>query len=105
MKTYLACFFLLFTSLFLVTQKSFAGEVLHKPCPFSCRTLGIDKKYCKDWKDKRPLGECYVEIEPNAKGNMSEITYPCPLSCAMLKIPKSRCKDWKNEEKKCVVQF
>lgn len=28
------------------------------PCPMSCRTLGIDKKHCRDWREG---DTCYVE--------------------------------------------
>lgn len=28
------------------------------PCPLSCRTLGIDKRHCKDWREG---DTCYVE--------------------------------------------
>lgn len=34
------------------------GYLMSRDCPFSCRTEGIDKKHCKDW---RVGNRCYVE--------------------------------------------
>ena len=34
------------------------GLVTARPCPHSCKTMGLDKKYCKDWKRGNV---CYVE--------------------------------------------
>lgn len=55
------CAFLLVSLLVLgcVNEEAQAIDGLRVgPCPMSCRTLGIDKRYCRDW---RQGNTCYVE--------------------------------------------
>jgi len=78
------------------------AEVTSRPCPYSCKSLGIKKKKCKDWKEGNT---CYVQDlrkkSGKRKGNVS--SKPCPHSCASAGIPKRKCKDWK-EGNTCYVQ-
>jgi len=34
------------------------AEITFKPCPYTCRTEGIPKKQCKDWKES---GMCFID--------------------------------------------
>lgn len=49
------------TSSFIDAAPAYAdrrGEVTSRPCPYSCRTQGIPKKDCKDW---RQGNVCFIE--------------------------------------------
>jgi hypothetical protein len=51
------------------------AEVTSKPCPHSCRTMGIDKQHCRDWREG---SMCFVDnlaapssgSQPNADQQM-----------------------------------
>ncbi len=72
------------------------GNVRSAPCPFSCKTQGISKAQCKDWRH----GDiCFVEdlrgggATTGTGGRVSSSR--CPHSCATLGIPKAQCRDWR----------
>ena len=88
------------------------GQVSSGPCPLSCKSLGIPKKVCRDWREG---GTCYVEDlrnrpssdhadnQPpaNKKGHVT--VSPCPHSCQTRGIPKNICRDWR-EGNACYVE-
>jgi len=43
------------------------------PCPMSCRTLGIDKRHCKDWREGNT---CYVEDTRYSGGGANRPSRP-----------------------------
>ena len=94
--------------------------VRSRPCPFSCRSEGIDKRHCKDW---RRGNTCYVEDlrknkrkkakkanrrpQQSANPTTSRNTYGraiyprgvvtarnCPYSCRTEGLSKAFCRDW-----------
>ena len=84
-----------------------AQSTTSAPCPYSCKTLGIKKKKCKDWREG---DTCYVQdLRKNqgqrraARSGNGITSRPCPYSCRSQGIPKKRCKDWK-EGNTCYVQ-
>jgi hypothetical protein len=59
--------FLVFTGLSSTAEaQRQKGFVTSAPCPYSCRSQGIQKRYCKDWKEGNT---CYVEDLRRAPGN------------------------------------
>ena len=71
---------LLFPALLvLLPQESLAqrktyenGRVTSALCPYSCRTKGIPKKHCKDWKE---AGRCFVEDLTRPPAKISSVTH------------------------------
>lgn len=51
-------FFILLLSIGTPVLAQHRGYVSSRPCPYSCRTQGIPKKHCRDWKEN---GLCYIE--------------------------------------------
>lgn len=76
------------------------GEVTSSSCPYSCKTQGIPKKHCRDWKSE---GLCYVEdlrrspTKPTDGRSGLVRSAPCPFSCASQRIPRSQCRDWQKD--------
>lgn len=82
---------------FLSSNTAAAAPVSSAPCPYSCKSLGIKKRFCKDW---RQGNTCYVQdlrkkapVTIYKKGLVSSAN--CPYSCRTQGIPKKYCKDWK----------
>ena len=95
---------LVLAAVLFVAPNAFAGEVYKRKCPYSCKSAGIAKNSCKDWKQGNM---CFIEVMGNPRkssGGKTVLRRKCPNSCKSLGLPKSRCKDWK-EGKKCVVEF
>lgn len=54
-------FFLLSLALLIIAPNALGqqrGYLMQRPCPFSCRTEGINKQHCRDWREGNT---CYVE--------------------------------------------
>lgn len=99
-----------------ITPEFVAADVRSGACPYSCRTLGIPKRYCRDWKQN---GVCFVEDtrpgsrlpappapaqrrpDPSARGYIE--SRPCPYNCASAGVPREFCRDWR-EHGMCYVE-
>lgn len=73
------------------------GEITSAPCPYSCKSKGLSKSKCKDWREGNT---CFVEDltrQPSSNTRKNGfVTYrECPHSCNSAGISKSRCRDWK----------
>ena len=80
MKYFLATLFL-FSTLFISSLQTASAEVMSNSCPFSCKTLKLDKKYCRDWKKGNTCYVDKIDVDSN-----EIISRPCPFSCARAKI-------------------
>ncbi|RMG40307.1 MAG: hypothetical protein D6719_11315 [Candidatus Dadabacteria bacterium] len=80
------------------------GYITSRPCPYSCRTAGLKKKHCRDW---RKGNMCFVEDlrKPPAKiRSKGYVTIKfCPFSCDTAGISRAYCRDWK-EGDLCYVE-
>lgn len=85
------------------------GRVQSRPCPFSCKTQGLPKNVCRDW---RQGNTCYVEDLSRGPGQQQRppqqrrghvSSRQCPHSCKTVGLPKSSCRDWK-EGNICYVE-
>ncbi len=41
-----------------IAEKTKKGAITSSKCPYSCKSKGIKKKHCRDWKEG---DRCYVE--------------------------------------------
>ncbi len=83
------------------SQAQNKGRVTSRPCPHSCKTMGLPKSNCRDWRENNT---CYVEDlsrspfqqsrpKPQQHGQVS--SRHCPYSCKSNGLPKSSCRDWR----------
>lgn len=92
-----------FCTLLLFISPALA-DVTSKPCPYSCKSIGIKKqKNCRDWKKGNT---CFVEdLRKNKKTKAKKgvTSQACPYSCKSIGLGKKKCKDWK-EGNTCFVK-
>ena len=63
------------------------SPVLAHDCPFSCRTSGINKSYCKDWREG---SLCYVQITRRSAVPYHIIEQPTAQRSYYLVEPRQR---------------
>jgi hypothetical protein len=77
----------------LATQGAHGADGLRVgPCPMSCRTLGIDKRHCRDWREGNT---CYVEDTRYSSGNRPSrpVSPPPTPTLAPIRPPSSLYPD------------
>lgn len=107
----------------LLLSSSAHADVRSRPCPFSCRTEGIPKDHCRDWREG---DTCYVDDtrqnqrrepprvpesprrpEPPREPAVYSQGYLdvrlCPHNCRSAGIEKRVCRDWR-EGDVCYVE-
>ncbi|MCB9030717.1 MAG: hypothetical protein H6619_06655 [Deltaproteobacteria bacterium] len=60
------CKFLVVFSILFIATPSFA-EVSSRTCPYTCKTQGIEKNHCKDWREGNT---CYIDdLRPGSQAS------------------------------------
>lgn len=95
-----------------------SAEVRSRSCPFSCRTEGIPKQHCRDWREgntcyvddtrehghreeRRPAPPIHREPPLHREGYLD--VRLCPHNCHGAGIEKRVCRDWR-EGDVCYVE-
>ena len=83
-----------------MTYAQSQGLVTSRACPYSCKSAGLKKGKCRDWREGN---RCFVEdlTKKPAKQVASNtvqrgyVTYTsCPHSCKTVGLAKNVCRDW-----------